>query len=74
MVEETSSKLLWYTMSDKEVRYYNSSAHCKVQRLTKLLTERQAVFQTSHSANKIIIFFNFAKPFRKIVAEINLSI
>ena len=40
MIEETSSKLLWYTMSDKEVRYYNSSAHCKVQRLTKLLTER----------------------------------
>ena len=40
MIEETSSKLLWYTKSDKEVRYYNSSAHYNVQRLTKLLTER----------------------------------
>ena len=42
MIEETSSKLLWYTKSDKEVRYvyYNPSAHCNEQRLTKLLTER----------------------------------
>ena len=40
MIEETSSKLLWYTKSDKEVRYYNPSAHCYVQRLTKLLSER----------------------------------
>ena len=40
MIEETSSKLLWYTKSDKEVRYYNPSALCNEQRLTKLLTER----------------------------------
>ena len=39
MIEKTSSKLLWYTKSDKEVRYYNPPAHCNVQRLTKLLTE-----------------------------------
>ena len=42
MIEETSSKLLWYTKYDKEVRYvyYNPSAHCNEQQLTKLLTER----------------------------------
>ena len=41
MIEETSSKLLCYTKSDKDVRYYNlASAHCNVQLLTKLLTER----------------------------------
>ena len=41
MIEETSSKLLWYKRSDKEViNYYNPSAHFNVQRLTKLLTER----------------------------------
>ena len=40
MIEETSSKLLWCTKSDKEVRYYNPSAHCNVQRFTKLLNER----------------------------------
>ena len=42
MIEETSSKLLWYTKSDKEVRYvhYNPSAHRNEQRLTKLLTDR----------------------------------
>ena len=42
MIEETSSQLLWYTKYDKEVRYvyYNPSAHCNEQQLTKLLTER----------------------------------
>ena len=40
MIEETSSKLLWYTKSDKEVRHYNPSVHYNVQRLIKLLTER----------------------------------
>ena len=40
MIEETSSKLLWYKRSDKEVNYYNPSAHFNVQRLTKLLTEQ----------------------------------
>ena len=42
MIKETSSKLLWYTKYDKEVRYvyYNPSAHCNEQQLTKLLTER----------------------------------
>ena len=28
-MEETSSKLLWYTKSDNEVRCYNPSAYCK---------------------------------------------
>ena len=40
IIEETSSKLLWYTRSDKEVCYYNPSAQFNVQRLTKLSTER----------------------------------
>ena len=40
MIEKTLSTLLWYTKSDKEVRYYNPSAHCNMQRLTKLLTEQ----------------------------------
>ena len=53
MIKETLSKVLWYTKSDKEVRYYNPSAHCNLQQDT-------------------IFFLNFAKPFRKIVAEINL--
>ena len=44
VIEETSSKLLWYTKSDKEVPYYNPSVHCNVQRLIKLLTERYACF------------------------------
>ena len=40
MIEETSSKLRWYTKSDKEVRYYNPSAHWNVQRFAKLVNER----------------------------------
>ena len=58
MIEESSSKLLWYTKSDKEVRYYNPSAHCKDYQVINR--------RVGHSANNVqffiffFFFFNFA--------------
>ena len=46
MIEETSSTLLWYTKYDKEVRYvyYNPSAHCNEQQLTKVINQTVGLF------------------------------